>query len=174
MTVNQRKKSMQYTIAGGTEVQSSSENYGFRVEIAGLDATLEEKRSFTYAVEEAFSALRLRVAARQPETIAAANATVVQLRRLFLHPVYVEQIPNEYWPKTDPYALTSPWLIVTTQIGRIKLGWRKRVLEIDWIASENEIPAEVLFPAEDVTKVDRTIHAHSYGDAIRYLKVIIG
>ena len=39
--------------------------------------------------------------------------------------IFVEEIPNEY--DEDSF----PWFIVTTNKGRIKIGWRKRVINID-------------------------------------------
>ena len=81
--------------------------------------------------------------------------------------VFVEEIPNEYCP-TD-----TTWLLVTTRIGRIKIGWRKRVMLIDWSGSLNKTEANALFPEEDVTKYDRCIHAWDDEKAIAYLEKII-
>lgn len=82
-------------------------------------------------------------------------------------PIYVKEIPNEYWR-----TMCEPWLLVTTKIGPIKIGWRKRVINICWEDSDLKTKAEELFPKEDVTKHDRLIHAWSYDKAVEYLRKI--
>lgn len=47
----------------------------------------------------------------------------------------------------------------------IRLGWRKRVLEIDW--SDTPVRGEVT--SDEVTKADMMVHAWSYEKAIGYL-----
>lgn len=79
--------------------------------------------------------------------------------------IHVKEIPNEY------YNLGEPWFIVTTKIGPIKIGWRKRVIVISWEHSDVAKIADDLFP-EDTTKYQRMIHAHSYEKAAEYLKVL--
>ena len=74
--------------------------------------------------------------------------------------IFVEEIPNGY---CSSYCCKHlPWFIVTTNKGRIKIGWRKRVINIDWSDSIIEEDADTLFPNEDVTKFDKTIHAWGY------------
>jgi len=79
--------------------------------------------------------------------------------------VYVREIPNEYWGE-----MGEPWLIVTTEIGHVKIGWRKRVIEIDWSDTDIKSSAEDLFPDENVTKIDKMIHAWGYEKATEYIK----
>jgi hypothetical protein len=63
--------------------------------------------------------------------------------------------------------------VVTTNIGRVKIGWRKRVINIDWSDTVVKKKAEELFPEENVTKGGYDnhfyIHAWSYEDAKKYL-----
>lgn len=87
--------------------------------------------------------------------------------------IYAEQIPNEYGHPYDAYYLKSPWLIVTTKIGRIKIGRRKRVWSIDYTDSQCTVPAINLFPDEDVTRHNFTIHAWTDEKAKEYLTKII-
>jgi len=81
--------------------------------------------------------------------------------------VFIEETKNEY--AIEMYAKQYPWFIVTTSKGRIKIGWRKRVLNISWDDSTIEESAEELFPDEDVTKFDKTIHAWGYAKAREYI-----
>ncbi len=82
--------------------------------------------------------------------------------------VYVKEIPNGYYADD-----IEPWYKVTTSKGPITIGWRKRVISIDWSESDVDIPAHVLFPEEDVTKYDNLIHAWSYDKAKEYLAKIL-
>lgn len=86
---------------------------------------------------------------------------------LFRDPIFVEAIPNGYCgPSCFP---DRPWFIVTTRAGRIKIGWRKRVIAIDWSDSTITATAEELFPCENVTKDGRLIHAWGYDKAREYV-----
>lgn len=85
--------------------------------------------------------------------------------------IFVEEIPNGY---CDRYCCKHlPWFIVTTKKGRIKIGWRKRVIEINYMETINEQSSQSLFPNEDVTKFDKTIHAWSLEKAKEYIDVIL-
>lgn len=85
--------------------------------------------------------------------------------------IFVEETKNEYF--IQPYAKYYPWLIVTTAKGRIKIGWRKRVLNICWDDSTIKESAKDLFPDEDVTKFDKTIHAWGYDKAKEYIDILL-
>ena len=87
-----------------------------------------------------------------------------KLLACFDQPIFVEEIPNEY-NSSSPH----PWFIVTTKVGRIKLGWRGRVIKIDWSDSTLNESAWALFQNEDVTKEDFTIHAWGYEKAKEYI-----
>ena len=80
---------------------------------------------------------------------------------------YIELIGNEYCSQSCCYHL--PWIIVTTQKGRIKLGWRKRVINIDWSESDIESDGNEIFKDEKVTTGDKYVHAWGYDKAIEYL-----
>lgn len=83
--------------------------------------------------------------------------------------IFVQEIPNEYWNED----VHNPWLIVTTKKGHIKIGWRKRVIVIDWSASIIEAESDTLFPDEDVTKGEKYIHAWGYEKAQEYIDKIL-
>lgn len=85
--------------------------------------------------------------------------------------VFIKAIPNGYCSRACCEHL--PWLQVTTALGVITLGWRKRVIVIDWTDSVLTTTAQELFPEEDVTKQGKLIHAWSYEKAREYLGVIL-
>lgn len=87
-----------------------------------------------------------------------------------LAPVLFEPIPNRYCSLACCEHL--PWFKATGNRGIITIGWRKRVIVIDWSESLVQIPAEQLFPDYKVTKYDRLIHAWSYEQAQEFLAKI--
>ncbi len=80
--------------------------------------------------------------------------------------LHLKAIPNEYCR----CVLCAPWFLVTTPIGTIKIGWRKRVINIDW--SQAKLNVGNMFDKEDVTKWNDGIHAWSKEKAIEYLSKI--
>ncbi len=80
---------------------------------------------------------------------------------------YVETIGNEYCSQACCYKY--PWVMVTTQKGHIKLGWRKRVINIDWSESDIDLDGNEIFKDEKVTTGDKYVHAWGYEKAIEYL-----
>ena len=85
--------------------------------------------------------------------------------------IFVEEIPNGYCSQYCCKHL--PWFIVTTSKGRIRIGWRKRVILIDWIDSIIPDMSEKLFIDEDVTKFDKTIHAWGLEKAKEYIDKLL-
>ncbi len=83
---------------------------------------------------------------------------------------YLRDVPNRYWrPEeqgVEPYCV--PWFHVETVLGGFTLGWRKRVIEIDW--SEMKVDLESMFAGEDVTKGAHHVHAWGYDKAREYLE----
>ncbi|MGN7710812.1 hypothetical protein [Agrobacterium radiobacter] len=71
----------------------------------------------------------------------------------------VVAIPNGYG--SEDYR--GPWWSCHTIYGRIRIGWRKRVIEIAW---ENEVRITV---KDDVTQGDTLIHAYSHAKTVEYL-----
>ena len=89
----------------------------------------------------------------------------------------METTPNEYWGENSVGALCDPWYVVTTRIGHIKVGWRKRVIVLDWqrTSIHNKERASYhqrdgLFPYENVTQDTNMIHAYGYEKLTSYLK----
>jgi hypothetical protein len=80
----------------------------------------------------------------------------------------VFQLANEYWPDTPDYAdlrRESPWWLVRTAAGLVKIGWRKRVISIEW----SDTCVRQVVTQDDVTKDDTMVHAYSYAKAVEYL-----
>jgi hypothetical protein len=122
------------------------------------------------AVEMILAEVQYEIKSNQPGTLKEIQDNFA-LTKLFEEPIYIEEIPNGYC--SDWCCRDLPWFIVTTIIGRIKIGWRKRVIHIEWTETKNKIEAQKLFPDEDVTKYDRIIHAWSLEKAKEYIKTII-
>lgn len=85
-----------------------------------------------------------------------------------IEPVAVHQLENRYWPDCEAYAQIrrkTPWWLVQTKAGLVVIGWRKRVISIDW----SDTPVRALVTADDTTKGEDHVHAWGYGDAVKYL-----
>jgi hypothetical protein len=79
------------------------------------------------------------------------------------------RLENEYWPLTPDYEKErreSPWWLVKTSFGLIKIGWRKRVISIDW---SDTAFRRLNLTKDDVTKTETSVHAYSYIKALEYL-----
>lgn len=109
--------------------------------------------------------------ANNPEEQDRAKAQKENLLALFDSPIYVEEIPNGYC--SDGCCRHLPWFIVTTKHGRVTVGWRKRVINIDWSTLDKRQCADTLFPNENVTKGEDSIHAYGYEKAKEYLNKIL-
>lgn len=78
-------------------------------------------------------------------------------------------IPNEYY--TDP-TFFGPWFIVDTPWGPLRIGYRKRVINIDWSDTQINHNGGVTFKGEGVTIGRTYIHAWGKEKAIEYLRVL--
>lgn len=77
--------------------------------------------------------------------------------------------PNEYY-KGDH---CEPWYIFYTKKGPLKVGWRKRVINVDWSGFPQKEYCDKLFPNENVTKGDFYIHAWGYQDLKKFVGVLL-
>ena len=85
-----------------------------------------------------------------------------------IEPVAVHEVTNKYWPDSEHYAeirRNTPWWLVVTKAGPVVIGWRKRVISIDWA----DTPVRSIVTADDVTKGEDHVHAYGYGKAVSYL-----
>ncbi len=169
-----------YKIAGGSESVGQNGTAGIKIEIyhsafeydsrnkahAKLDEAIY---TATKMIEEEMTALAVatdprnaaRTAAERESLIGAFPAGAV---------IYVEPIPNGYCSRACCRHL--PWYKVTGPFGVITLGWRKRVISIDWSESSFKVNTANLFTFEDVTKGEHLIHAWSTEKAKEYLATL--
>jgi len=84
--------------------------------------------------------------------------------------IHVKEIPNGYCSRWCCSHL--PWFVVTTSSGPITIGWRKRVIQIDYSGTDVLHDAAALFPGENVTRDGQMIHAYGYDKARAYLRII--
>lgn len=86
--------------------------------------------------------------------------------------ISVETIPNGYC--SDYCCKHRPWFMITAGRHMIKIGWRKRVIEIEWDESlKHFVKERNLFASEDVTKSDTYIHAWGYDKAKEYIDKLL-
>lgn len=160
---------MEYKSAGFVESHGGYGCYGVRIEVSlERDLLPNEKSLIDRKLEEIHDFLIAGTRKLDPKILASAAEDKEKILGLFKEPIYVEQIPNGY--DGDPIF---PWFIVTTKCGRIKIGWRKRVILINWDDTDIKESADKLFPDEDVTKFDKTIHAWGYEKAEEYLDKLL-
>lgn len=84
-------------------------------------------------------------------------------------PIGITKITNAYWPMHrdyDEYREANPWWAITVEGGDITIGWRKRVISIDWKMTNRR----GVVTKDDVTKDDTMVHAWSMGKAVEYLR----
>lgn len=85
----------------------------------------------------------------------------------------IKALPDGYGysPDDDRYFKTLPrtvWWFVKTSVGWIEIGWRKRVININW----EDTPIRKIITEHDVTKSETNVHAYSMEDALVYLKTL--
>lgn len=80
----------------------------------------------------------------------------------------VHHLVNGYEGWNNGYV-ACPWYLFETQVGLIKLGWRRRVVMIDWESTGVEWDR----PGDDgVTKGLTFTHAWGYEKAQEYLRLL--
>ena len=81
----------------------------------------------------------------------------------------VFKIENDYWPSAYVEARQkSPWWLLKTEYGLIRIGWRKRVISIDWTDTSVRKPVT----EDDVTKGGTYVHAWTHAKAVEYLAAL--
>lgn len=162
---------MEYRQAYGQESHGSFGSYGIKVMVAvNHELTQAEERQIGRSVDEILDEILAGTVTAHPDAKAATENNR-KLVELFDEPIFVEEIPNGYCSRGCCRHL--PWFVVTTKKGRITIGWRKSVINIDWKGSTIPLTAEAAFPNEDVTKFDQTIHAWSVAKARDYLNLLL-
>lgn len=161
-----------YREVGMRESLGGSRNLGIWLFVAlpGQEPlTNEQCRELGVNIDEIFNKIMLMKISSDPKMIEQKAENRRKLIELFGdHKIFAEDIPNEYrayW--------SSPWLQVTTPVGRIKIGWRKKVISIDYSDTQVEQDAKTLFPDEETTRFEKTIHAWGWDKAREYLNTIL-
>jgi len=169
-----------HNIASGTAVPMFSGNgYGYHIVIAhaGMDLSDNVHPRITRAAYAAAELLTEAMIETFHETDPESQRYAAEERSNLLacfppgSPIHVRAIPNGYANRACSKHL--PWFEVTTKVGRIVIGCRKRVISIDWSGSDVQTGAEELFPGEDTTRFERTIHAWGCDKATEYLATLL-
>lgn len=80
-----------------------------------------------------------------------------------------EHLPNGYWPEVyEEVRRSSPWFLIFTDFGPVKIGWRKRVLSISW----EHTKVRAIVTQDDVSKSNTDVHAWTYAKAVEYLTAL--
>lgn len=162
---------MEYVEAAHHELQTNYGPFGVKILIStGHELTTDELRIVREAEERITDFILAESVRRNPEAMARAEAERIELFGLFQNLIFADELPNGYCNQWC--CRHRPWFLVTTAKGRITIGWRKRVIQINW--DETVGPsAEQLFPNEDVTKLDRGIHAWGIDKAREYIERLL-
>lgn len=166
---------MNYTTLYKSESSGTYGHFGIEIRVAGTalpDLNLPAIGSAAWDASDLVeAAVREAGIAADPEQKKRALLERAELTALFPGLIFVEQIPNGYCSRWCCRHL--PWFVVTTAIGRFRVGWRKRVIHLEWTETVATKKAEELFPSDNVTKFDRIIHAWSLDDARRYVARVV-
>ncbi len=88
----------------------------------------------------------------------------------FIDPV-LTAVPNEYGSQ----SYRGPWYTVPMEVGGVlRVGWRKRVIEIDWSGCHSKLHHRLaaLFAKEETTHTERIVHANDSTHAVDCLSRI--
>ncbi len=150
---------------------SGEDEFGMEIRVTvNRDLSELERQSLFDAARMLERAIRTENRRLDPKQAEARRMERLDILALFTGSIFVEEIPNGYC--SEWCCSQKPWFVVTTTYGRIKIGWRKRVIEIYWGDSAITATAESLFPGEDVTKSERLIHAWGYDKARQYIRTL--
>jgi hypothetical protein len=77
----------------------------------------------------------------------------------------MEAVPNEY----GSYSYRGPWFRVLTSVGQIRIGWRKRVIEICLKGGSPEEDCREMIQGEETTITEKYVHARDHEKAAEYI-----
>src|ERR1039458_6097882 len=117
------------------EGRSDAGEIGIKVMLS-IERELTDKDNYVIseAVERIHDGIIAETIKINPLTAKYRKAEREEILALFPDKIFVEEIPNGYCSKyCSKYCCREkPWFIVTTSLGRIKIGWRKSVIHIEW------------------------------------------
>ncbi|HBA71762.1 MAG TPA: hypothetical protein DCZ63_06090 [Geobacter sp.] len=166
---------MEYVEAFSSESFGSNNSLGIKI-LVGSNQTLPNLRlpdifdATHRAASLIESEIRFEMKKLDPNA-AKETERNSQLLSCFDSPIYVEERPNGYCK--DWCCRHLPWFVVTTKIGRFTIGWRKRVINIDWSDTTCKLAGSEIFAGEDTTIGFRFIHAWGLDKATEYVSKII-
>jgi hypothetical protein len=165
---------MEYKQGYASESWGDHGGLGIKILIAtGRELNQKDNYLLSHIATQIHAGIMAETIRLDPET--AKNRAAERTEILALFPagtqIFVEEIGNGYCSQWC--CLQKPWFIVTTPRGRIKIGWRKRVIAIEWEGSAITETADDLFPEEDVTRLGRLIHAWGYEKAKEYIAKLL-
>lgn len=80
------------------------------------------------------------------------------------------EIKNQYCG--EECCKHKPWWLVQTKYGMITIGWRKRVISIEWkFINALQLNGKEVQPKEDswVTSWENGVHAYGYAKTVEYM-----
>jgi hypothetical protein len=167
-----------YKLVAGQSGTGGQYSYGIKIFIKCDHEMSKDERFALYKAQDSIVEAVMKESIRSnPDTHDRAQKERAEIVGLFPSPIYVEEIPNGYCSKSCCSFL--PWFVVTTSVGRIKIGWRKSVLHLEWTDSAVAKTAAEIFPNEEAwpgyetTQYDKVIHAHGYKAAEKYIHRIL-
>ena len=113
-----------------------------------------------------------------PENIAWKAKWLIEAKKIFdaagLTEAQFKEMPNRYCgPLCCPHKV---WLTVATRFGEFVIGWRKRVINIEWGVTSIRVPESIfekMLSNMNITHDETFVHAYSYEDAAQYLTAVI-
>ena len=85
-----------------------------------------------------------------------------------IEPVAVHEIANKYWGDSE-IGRANPWWLVLTKAGPVVIGWRKRVISINWACTS--VRAKMTADDQTTSELDYC-HAWTYAKAVEYLATL--
>ncbi len=126
-----------------------------------FELTPDKKSNINIILSNAFANIR--------EITFAGDGHINDFKLIFPSECKYKKILNEY--TRNEYS--DPWFYFYTNSGVVKIGRRKRVINIDWSNFPDPVTAEELFPEEKCTKGLHNIHADSLFTCKRYVEKIL-
>lgn len=142
--------------------QHSSRYFGLKI-IVDQDRTLDDEDYAMCAphIREIERLLQARTYKLDPIEQAHAAEERTKLLEAFPEAVYVQPVRNQYHGDS-PYGQMRPWFEVTTKRGIFLVGWRKRVINLDWSKTDIMSTGSEVFPEHTATIGDTYLHSSSY------------
>ncbi len=163
---------MDYQVAHSIESFGTYE-FGLKILVGGVGRILGENerceiRRLADEIQTIVMEATLRLDPKEAEAKATERTGLLGTFGNTL--IFAEEIPNGYCSRFC--CSQRPWYVVTTESGRVTIGWRKRVIQIAWDSSVGG-DSKDLFPDEVVTKEGRMIHAYGYEKAKEYIRRLL-